>query len=174
VGVRLLRAIFIFVIAFASVSILSRIAAGQTNASLRGTVSDQSGAVVVGAKLTLTNTGTGIARTTTSGSDGSYLFDLVQVGKYKLTVEKGGFATFIQEGILLELNQNGRADVSLKVGQEAQTVEVTANVAQVDTTSAVLGKVETERAIRDLPLLDRDTLQLGLLQAGVFPPDQDD
>jgi hypothetical protein len=53
-------------------------------------------------------------------------------------------------------------------------VEVTANVAQVDTTSAVLGKVENERAIRDLPLLDRDTLQLGLLQAGVFPPDQDD
>ena len=109
-------------------------ASGQTNASLRGTVTDQSGGVVVGAKETLTNTGTGIARTTTSGSDGSYLFDLVQVGKYKLTVEKSGFTTFIQDGIVLELNQNGRADVSLKVGQAAQTVEVTANVAQVDTT----------------------------------------
>jgi hypothetical protein len=174
VGVRLLRAIFIFAIILASTSILSRIASGQTNASLRGTVTDQSAGVVVGAKLTLTNTGTGIARTTTSGSDGSYSFDLVQVGKYRLAVEKGGFTTFIQEGIVLELNQNGRADISLKVGQAAQTVEVTANVAQVDTTSAVLGKVETERAIRDLPLLDRDTLQLGLLQAGVFPPDQDD
>ena len=53
-------------------------------------------------------------------------------------------------------------------------MEVTGNVAQVDTTSAVLGKVENERMINDLPLVDRDTLQLGLLQAGVFPADPDD
>jgi hypothetical protein len=174
VGVKSLRAILFSAVAFASISILTGTLWAQTNASLRGTVTDQSGGVVVGAKLTLTNTGTGTSRNATSGTDGSYAFDLVQVGKYKLTVEKGGFTTFIQEGIVLELNQNGRADISLKVGQATQTVEVTANVAQVDTTSAVLGKVENERAIRDLPLLDRDTLQLGLLQAGVFPPDQDD
>jgi hypothetical protein len=174
VGVRLLRAILVLVVALVGASMLGGSASGQTNASLRGTITDQSGGVVVGAKETLTNIGTGIARTTTSGSDGSYLFDLVQVGKYKLTVEKSGFTTFIQDGIFLELNQNGRADVSLKVGQTAQTVEVTANVVQVDTTGATLGKVESERAIKDLPLLDRDTLQLGLLQAGVFPPDQDD
>jgi hypothetical protein len=173
-GVRLLRAFFLIAICLVGCAVLANPVWGQTNASLRGTVTDQSGGVVVGAKITLTNTGTGISRNTTTGNDGSYLFDLVQVGKYKLTVEKSGFATFVQEGIVLELNQNGRADVALKVGQESQTVEVTANVAQVDTTSAVLGKVENERAIRDLPLLDRDTLQLGLLQAGVFPPDQDD
>ena len=53
-------------------------------------------------------------------------------------------------------------------------MEVTANAVQVDTTSAVLGKVENQRMINDLPLVDRDTLQLGLLQAGVFNPDQDD
>jgi hypothetical protein len=172
--VRFLRAILFSAIAFASISIFNSSLWGQTNASLRGTVTDQSGGVVVGAKVILTNTGTGISRNTTSGNDGSYLFDLVQVGRYKLTVEKAGFTTFIQEGIILELNQNGRADVSLKVGQAAQTVEVTANVAQVDTTSAVLGKVENQRMINDLPLLDRDTLQLGLLQAGVFAPDPDD
>src|SRR4029077_5152752 len=73
-----------------------------------------------------------------------------------------------------ELNQNGRADVKLKVGQASETVEVKANIAQVDTTGAVLGKVENQRMIQDLPLLDRDTLQLGLLQAGVFSPDPDD
>jgi len=172
--VKSVRAILFSAVAFASISILTGSLWAQTNASLRGTVTDQSGGVVVGAKLTLTNTGTGISRNATSGNDGGYAFDLVQVGRYKLTVEKSGFTTFIQDGIVLELNQNGRADISLKVGQATQTVEVTANVAQVDTTSAVLGKVENERAIRDLPLLDRDTLQLGLLQAGVFPPDQDD
>jgi outer membrane receptor protein involved in Fe transport len=147
---------------------------GQTNASLRGTVTDQSGGVVVGAKLTLINISTGIARTITTGADGAYLFDLVQVGHYKLTVDKLGFETVIQAGIILELNQNGRQDISLRIGQETQTIEVTSNIVQVDTTGAVLGKVEDERMINSLPLVDRDTLQLGLLQAGVFPPDQDD
>ena len=169
-----LRTILSCVTLFTGILILSAGAWGQTNASLRGTVTDPSSGVVVGAKVILTNIGTGIVRSTTTGSDGSYLFDLVQVGKYKITVEKSGFETFIQAGIVLELNQNGRADVTLKVGQATQTVEVIANVAQVDTTGAVLGKVETQRMIVDLPLVDRDTLQLGLLQAGVFNPDPDD
>jgi outer membrane receptor protein involved in Fe transport len=146
----------------------------QTTASLRGTVADQSGGVVPGAKVTLTNTGTGISHTTTTKSDGTYLFDLLQVGTYKLTVEKQGFSIFVQGGIFLELNQNGRADVALKIGTTAEIVEVTGNSPQVDTTGAVLGKVEDRRMINALPLVDRDTLQLGLLQAGVFPPDQDD
>ena len=88
----------------------------------------------------------------TTGSDGSYLFDLVQVGTYKLTVDKPGFSIFLQDGIVLELNQNGRLDVALKIGQENQTVEVASNVVQVDTTGAVLGKVENQRMINDLPL----------------------
>ena len=110
----------------------------------------------------------------TSGNDGGYLFTAVQVGTYQLSVTHANFQTTVQTGIVLDLNQNGRVDVVLKVGQATQTVEVTATVSQVDTASAVLGKVEDERAIRDLPLLDRDTLQLGLLQAGVFAPDPDD
>lgn len=146
----------------------------QTSTSLRGTVTDQSGSVVAGAKVTLTNTDTGISRASVAGSDGGYLFDLLSVGTYKVTVEKPGFATFVQDGIKLELNQFGRVDVALKVGQTSQIVEVRSNVAQVDTTSAVLGKVEDQRMINDLPLADRDTLQLGLLQAGVFAPDPDD
>jgi Carboxypeptidase regulatory-like domain/TonB dependent receptor len=146
----------------------------QTSTSLRGTVTDQSGAVVAAAKVILTNTDTGISRDTITGSDGGYVFDLLPVGTYKVTVEKAGFATFVQTGIKLELNQFGRLDVTLKVGQTSQVVEVSSNVAQVDTTSAVLGKVEDQRMINDLPLSGRDTLQLGLPQAGVFAPDPDD
>ena len=171
---KLHRGFFFTVFLLAILTALGNAAWGQTNASLRGTVTDQSGGVVIGAKVTLINTGTGIVRSMLSDKDGNYLFDLVQVGRYKVTVEKQGFTTFAQDGIVLELNQNGRLDVSLRIGQSAQTVEVTGNVAQVDTTSAVLGKVENERMINDLPLLDRDTLQLGLLQAGVFPADPDD
>jgi outer membrane receptor protein involved in Fe transport len=174
VGVNYFRGVFQFLAACAIVFLCSSVAFGQTTASLRGTITDQSGAVLVGAKITLTNTGTGVPRTTQSGADGLYLFDQVQVGKYKVTVEKDGFTTFEQTGIILELNQFGRLDVSLKLGQTSQVVEVTGNVAQVDTTGAVLGKVENQRMIVDLPLVDRDTLQLGLLQAGVFSPDQDD
>lgn len=171
---RFLRVLLQCAVFFCVLAILGSPTWAQTRASLRGSVTDQSGGVVVGAKVVLTNTGTGISRTVTTGSDGSYLFDSVAVGKYSLKVDRSGFATFIQDGIVLELNQNGRQDVALKVGQEAQTIEVTSNVVQVDTTSAVLGKVENERMINDLPLLDRDTLQLGLLQAGVFAPDPDD
>ena len=169
------RGQFIFLVSvLAILAFFAPAASAQTTASLRGTITDQSGATVAGANITLTNTGTGISRTAVSTADGSYLFEQVQVGKYKVSVEKSGFTTFVREGITLELNQFGRLDVSLKVGQETQIIEVTGNVAQVDTTGAVLGKVEDQRMIVDLPLVNRDTLQLGLLQAGVFSPDQDD
>ena len=92
---------------FCFLAVLSGSACAQTSASIRGTVTDQSGGVVAGAKVILTNTGTGIARTTMTTSDGTYLFDLVQVGKYNVTVEKPGFSNFIQDGIVLELNQKG-------------------------------------------------------------------
>jgi outer membrane receptor protein involved in Fe transport len=168
------RGLLHFLFAIVVATLLCSSASAQTTASLRGTITDQSGAAVMGATLTLTNTGTGISRTESSNNLGAYLFDQVQVGKYKVTVEKSGFSTFIREGITLELNQFGRLDVALQIGQQTQTVEVTGNVAQVDTTGAVLGKVEDQRMIVDLPLVDRDTLQLGLLQAGVFNPDPDD
>jgi hypothetical protein len=151
-----------------------RTARAQDTASLRGTVTDESGGVIVGAKVTLTNAKTNVSHSTVTGNDGGYLFTTVQVGAYRVSVEHANFQTSVQTGIVLDLNQNGRVDVVLKVGQATTTVEVTTTVAQVDTSSAVLGKVEDERAIRDLPLLDRDTLQLGLLQAGVFNPDPDD
>jgi hypothetical protein len=83
---------------------------------LRGTVTDQSGGVVAGAKVTAVNTGTDLSRSTATGSDGGYLFNVLPVGKYKVTVEKSGFTTFAKTGIVLELTQAARLDVSLKVG----------------------------------------------------------
>jgi Carboxypeptidase regulatory-like domain/TonB dependent receptor-like, beta-barrel len=149
-------------------------ARAQTSARFSGTVKDQSGGVVAGAAVTLTNQGTGISRTTTTESDGTYLFPLVEPGVYQLTVQHSGFKKNIQKGITLEVNQNGRSDVTLEIGQASESVEVSAAVPQVDTTGAVLGKVEDTKRILDLPLVERDTLQLGLLQAGVFAPDPDD
>ncbi|MGA8144417.1 MAG: carboxypeptidase regulatory-like domain-containing protein [Candidatus Acidiferrales bacterium] len=169
-----IRALVFCAVSFCIFALLASPLRGQTTTSLRGTVTDQSGGVVSGAKVTLTNTGTDATRTTNSGSDGSYLFDSVAVGTYMITVEKAGFAKYVHTGFVLELNQNGRLDVNLKVGQGSEIIEVKSDIVQVDTTGAVLGKVENQRMIQDLPLLDRDTLQLGLLQAGVFAPDPDD
>jgi hypothetical protein len=149
-------------------------AAQQATALLTGSVKDETGAVVVGAKVSLKNSQTNVERTTTSGRDGNYVFNLVPIGAYGLTVEQAGFETYVRKGITLEINQNARLDVALHIGKASQIVEVTGDVTQVDTVSATLGKAETTQRIDDLPLAARDTMQLGLLQAGVFAPDQDD
>ena len=148
--------------------------AAEVTANLLGTVRDASGAVVSGAKVSLTNTQTNVSQTTESAQDGSYSFTLVPVGKYRLSVEKSGFRKYVQEGIILQVNQNAKQDIALQVGAATETIEVTGDVTQVDTVTATLGSVETQRRIVDLPLVERDTFQLGLLQAGVFAPDPDD
>lgn len=156
------------------VATAGRSAAQQATAQLTGSVKDPTGAVLVGAKVTLKNSDTNIARTVNTNKDGDYLFTLIPIGTYELTVEQQGFSKAVQRGIKLEINQNAHLDIALQLGTETQTVEVSSAVTQVDTISATLGKVETTQRILDLPLVDRDTLQLGLLQAGVFAPDPDD
>jgi Carboxypeptidase regulatory-like domain len=152
----------------------NRAAGQQATAQLLGTVKDPSGAVVSGAKVSLKNVGTDTVHTTKTDKDGGYLFTLVPIGAYEVSVEQRGFEKYLRRGITLEINQNAKVDVTLQVGSTSQVVEVQGNVTQVDTVSASLGKVETTQRIEDLPLAARDTMQLGLLQAGVFAPDQDD
>lgn len=148
--------------------------AAEATAILTGTVKDSNGAVVPTATITLTNTSTNVNRTITSSADGSYIFNLVPVGTYQVTVEHSGFRKYVQSGIILQVNQNAKLDPVLQVGTSNEVVEVHENVAQVDTVGATLGAVETSQRIQDLPLVERDTFQLGLLQAGVFAPDPDD
>ena len=156
------------------VGAVSPLQAQQATAVITGTVKDASGAVVVGAKVTLRNSQTNVSRTLASDKDGNYLFTLIPIGSYEVIVEQQGYDKYVRRGITLEINQNARLDVALKIGTTSQVVEVTGDVSQVDTVSATLGKVETTQRILDLPLVERDTMQLGLLQAGVFAPDQDD
>ena len=163
--------VLVFVLAFLSGNVLL---AQQATAVLTGAVKDASGAVIVGAKVTLKNTQTNATRNATTDKDGGYLFNLVPIGTYDLKIEEAGFDTYIRKGITLEINQNARLDVALRIGKASQVVEVAGDLTQVDTVSATLGQVETTERIQNLPLAARDTMQLGLLQAGVFAPDQDD
>jgi hypothetical protein len=151
-----------------------RAIAQQATAQVTGTVTDTTGAIIVGAEVTLRNSQTGVSRKTTSNKDGEYLFTLVPIGSYELTVKQKSFQTYQQTGITLDINQNAKLDVALRAGASSEVVEVNANATQVDTQSATLGKVETQQRILDLPLVERDTMQLGLLQAGVFVPEAED
>ena len=115
-------------------------------------------------------------RSTTTNKDGSYQFTFVPIGTYELTVEQPGFEQVRSHGNHAgDQSECASLDVALQVGTASQRrVEVQGDVTQVDTVSATLGKVETTQRIQDLPLAARDTMQLGLLQAGTFAPDQDD
>src|ERR1019366_6715117 len=145
----------------------NRAFAQQATAQLLGTVKDPSGAVVAAAKVSLRNTGTNIVRSATTNQDGGYLFTLVPIGAYELTVEQQGFEKYVRKGITLEINQNGRVDVTLAVGASTLVVEVTENVTLVDTVSDTIGNSVIGESVQRAPLNGRDVLDLALLQPGV-------
>jgi hypothetical protein len=167
-------AIFVVLLLGSIMFIGGRAAAQQATAQLGGKITDSSGAIIVGAEITLRNSQTGVSRKTTSNNSGEYLFTLVPIGNYEMAVKQQSFQTYQQKGITLDINQNAKVDVALRAGAPSEVVEVNANATQVDTQSATLGKVETTQRIQDLPLVERDTMQLGLLQAGIFVPESED
>src|SRR5207247_290598 len=93
--------------------------------SITGIVADASGAVVSGAKVTLTNEGTGASLTTTTGGDGGYKFSPVRIGNYKLSVTSQGFQTTTQSGVQVNIGSSIGLNLTLKPGSQTETVEVT-------------------------------------------------
>lgn len=153
-----------FLFAFASDPYLL---AQSTTASMLGVVRDTSGAVVPGAQVTVTNTGTSFTRTVTTDNEGGYLLTDLPIGSYELKTTKSGFDTFVRTGITLVVNQNARVDVPLSVGSALQTVEVNAQVTDVDTHSPVMGELVDRTRIQQLPLNGRNTMQLAAVVPGV-------
>jgi hypothetical protein len=96
----------------------------QTTATVTGQVQDASGAIVLGAKITITNTDTNISNSTETGPTGDYVLTLLRPGNYKLTVSHAGFKSYVQSGIVLEINQKLKIDVSLPVGNVTENVQV--------------------------------------------------
>ena len=118
-------------------------AAGQgATAQISGTVKDQSGAVLPGAEITATQTDKGTARMTVSDETGSYVLANLPVGPYKLEISLPGFRTFVQSGIVLQVNSSTAVNAVLNVGQVSETVEVQANAALVETRSTGIGQVD--------------------------------
>ena len=136
-------------------------AAGQgATAQISGTVKDQSGAVLPGAEITATQTETAAVRMTLSDETGSYVLPNLPVGPYKLEVSLPGFRTFVQSGIVLQVNSSTFVNAVLNVGQVSEQVEVQANASLVETRNVSVGQVMETQRILDLPLNVRDPAQL--------------
>lgn len=141
---------------------------GQTGTtSLRGTVTDKSGATVAGAKVSLVNTAQATERESTTGSVGEYEFLGLQPGVYSLTVEKDGFRKYEQNKVQLLVNSPATQNVTLEIGSTVQTVEVSVEAQALNTTDASLGAAFSERQVKELPLEAGNVPELLSLQAGV-------
>ena len=132
----------------------------QGTAQISGTAKDQSGAVLPGVEISVTQTDTGIGRSTVSNETGSYALPNLPVGPYRLEASLPGFRTYVQTGIVLQVNSSPVINAVLQVGQVSEQVEVQANAAQVETRSAGVGQVVETQRILDLPLNGRNVTDL--------------
>src|SRR5262245_3401988 len=138
-------------------------AQGGAVAQISGTVKDQSGAVLPGAEITVTRTDTSATRMTISNEGGVYALPNLSVGPYKLEASLPGFVTFVQTGIVLQVNSNPAINIVLQVGQVSQTLEVQADVAMVETRSTGVGQVIDNQRVLEMPLNGRNLTDLILL-----------
>jgi Carboxypeptidase regulatory-like domain len=135
-------------------------------ATISGSLMDPSGAAISGAAITAVQTETGFRRQTASNELGQYSLPGLTPGTYDLTVESAGFKRAQQRGMVLQVDQNARADVVLEIGQVTEIVEITAQTPLIESQSASLGAVIDTQKILALPLNGRNFVQLALLVPG--------
>jgi len=135
--------------------------------ALTGTVKDPSGAVIPNATVTLTSIDTGQARTATTGADGTYKFNLLPPGNYKLRIEAAGFKPVEVPSATVNVTETEVLDRNLDVGAQAQTVTVEGEVETIQTTSSALGTVTSARTVTELPLNTRNYTNLLAMSTGV-------
>lgn len=138
-------------------------------ASLRGTVTDATGAVVTGAEVVITSAGTAQQRQQISDSHGEFSFQELFVGDYRVEVRSPGFASWVNAQLHLDVGNQSQIAVRLMPASAQQTVEVTSQAARLQTNEIAQGAVVTDREIASLPLSGRNFEKLGILQPGVRP-----
>ena len=141
------------------------------SAAVSGSVRDETGAAVPGAKVVLVETGRHLAREATTNDTGSYLFPTVSAGIYSVTVSKPAFQTYELSDVRVEVGQRAALDIILKVGAVSSVVSVSAGErVLLATESNSLGTVVDSARVESLPLNGRDFLQLALTAGGANPP----
>jgi hypothetical protein len=142
---------------------LSVWAQAVSTSQVSGTVQDSSGAAIPGAQVKLVQTETGAVRTTLTAVDGSYLFASLVIGPYRMDVSKDGFATYVETGIILNVNTNPTINATLKIGAISEQVMVQSEALAVETHSSGVGQVINHEEVTELPLNAREPTQLILL-----------
>jgi len=132
----------------------------QATAQIAGTVRDQTGAVLPGVEITVTQTDTGATRSAVSNETGSYVLSNLPIGPYRLEAALSGFRTFVQTGIVLQVNGAPVVNPVLQVGQVSEQVEVQANASLVETRSTGVGELIDSQRVVELPLNGRQATQL--------------
>ncbi len=146
----------------------SHIRAADPTGTIAGSLSDPSGAAIVGAKIVATNVNTGLTRETTTAADGGYVFPLLPVGFYSVQAEAAGFERYEQRGIEVKTDQASTVPITVKVGSSSQHVTVEANAEMVQTQSGALSQVIGRQNIVELPLNGRNAAALVLLTPGAI------
>ena len=141
--------------------------AQTSDTAILGTITDPAGAVIVGASVTATQPETGVSRETKSNAEGLYDIRYLRPGQYVLEIRTAGFRTERRTGIVLQINQQARFDIRLQVGEVVETVEVNSAAPLLQTESAVVGDVIGQERIVNLPLNNRNFLQLSIMTPGV-------
>jgi hypothetical protein len=135
----------------------------QATSQITGTVHDPSGSSIPGAAVKVIQTDTGFTRSASTGPDGEYVLPNLPIGPYRMEVTKEGFSTYVQPGIVLEVNTNPSISPTLKVGAINEQVTVQAEALEVETHSTGVGQVINHEEVIDLPLNAREPTQLILL-----------
>ncbi len=144
------------------------LAGAQTNGLISGTVSDKSGAAVVGAQVLIANVAGNLTRTTQTNGEGVFVASSLPSGSYNVTVTAKGFQRFEAKGVVVEVAQKVRVDITLTVGAITEEVLVSGeNVSQVDTQSSEIGSTITGKQVQQLELNGRNFTQLVTLTPGV-------
>ena len=155
-------------------SILPEAFGQSTNASLSGTISDPSGAAVPHAELVLTALATGTQARFTTGADGHFLFANLQSGAYELRVSAAGFRELVQKGIVLNINEEARINISLELGTSVQSVQVSANASPLNFENGEIAGTIRPETIESLPLMVagnlRSATSFAVLEPGVTAP----
>lgn len=154
-----------------AIALKTAIALGQAvTGSIVGTITDTGGGVVAGARVTISEISTGLARSTTTNADGGYVVPYLPPGTYKIEVEKQGFKTYQRGGVLLATGERLRVDAEVAVGNISERVEVTTIAPLLQTESADVNQAFEAKKIQELPINGRNFQSLVALVPGVAPP----
>jgi hypothetical protein len=145
--------------------------AQKTSGTIRGVVTDPSGAVLANVPVEITNAATGLARTVTTNAQGEYVAPELSVGLYTVTVKAPNFKESVSNNVDLHTSSTQVLNIQLQVGSASEQVTVAASEVQVQTDNAALGTVITGEQVRELPLNGRSFVQLTQLQPGVAAAD---